>query len=244
MEALNEKIKRFLNPGSGSGSGYGYGDGSGYGDGDGYGYGSGDGDGYGYGYGYGDGSGYGYGDGSGYGYGDGYGYGYGDGSGYGYGSGDGLISFNGQPVHYIDGIPTVIQNVHLNVAKGFTINSDLTTNPCFIVKDEEMHFAHGATLEEARRSLEAKIFEDMDEEERIEKFFEHFQADKTYKGTEFYEWHHILTGSCTFGRDSFVKNHGLDLEKEYTVEYFLKITSDSFGGETIKKLKKKYQSKG
>ena len=163
------------------------------------------------------------------------------GSGDGYGSGYGdLKSFNGHPVHYIDDVPTVILNARLNVAKGYIVNGDLTTSPCYVVKDNEGRFAHGETLEEARQSLEAKIMEGMDEEERIEKFVERFDRSKTYKGTEFYEWHHTLTGSCTFGRDAFVKDHGLDLEKEYTVAYFLEITANSFGGDTIRKLQERY----
>ena len=183
------------------------------------------------------GSGSGYGDGSGSGSGSGYGYGYGSGSG----DGDGLKAFNGQPVYYIDNIPTVILNVHLNVAKGYIVNGDLTTSPCFIVKDNEGHYAHGETIEDARKSLEEKILEGMDEDERIEKFTEQFDASKTYKGSEFYEWHHILTGSCEFGRNAFVKDHGIDLEKEYTVKYFLEITANSFGGETIRKLQERYK---
>ena len=249
MAEITKAIERFL----AFDSGYGYGSGSGYGDGygDGYGSGSGYGDGYGYGYGSGSGygSGYGYGSGSGYGdgygygsgYGDGYGYGYGDGygSGSGYGDGSGLISFNGNKVYYIDGVATVIEKVHLNLAKGFIVNNDLTTEACFIAKGENK-FAHGATAKEARKALQDKIFEAMDTEEKIEAFIKAFKIGIKYPAKVFYDWHHKLTGSCELGRNAFVKNHGIDLEKgEYTVEEFIEKTKQDFGGDIICQLEER-----
>ena len=195
-----------------------------------YGSGYGSGDGYGSGYGYGSGSGYG----SGYGY--GYGYGYGDGSG----DGSGLKSFNGKKVYYIDGIPTVIEKVHRNLAKGFTINTDLTISECFIAKGENK-FAHGESSAKAIKALQDKIFESMDTEEKIAAFLKEFQPDVKYKARLFYEWHHKLTGSCEFGRNSFIKAHGIDLEEEYTVKEFIEYTKNDFGKEIIRKLAEAYQ---
>ncbi len=155
-------------------------------------------------------------------------------------SGYGLIEFNGNKVYYIDSIATVISSVHLNTAKGYIVNSDLTTAPCFIVKDGKGHFAHGDMLKNAQISLTEKILEDMSEEERIESFLAEFDVKKTYKGHEFYKWHHILTGSCEFGRNAFVKDNGIDLDKGYTVEYFLSITENSYGGDIIRQIKERY----
>ena len=167
----------------------------------------------------------------------GYGYGYGDGSGSG--DGYGLISFNGQKVYYIDGVPTVIEKVHLNLAKGFIVNQDLTTERCFIAKGENK-FAHGATSKAAREALRDKIFQDMDTDEKIDAFIEVFKPGVKYPAKSFYEWHHKLTGSCEFGRNSFVKNHGIDLEKGmYTVEEFIKFTKNDFGGDIIRQLEER-----
>ena len=96
-------------------------------------------------------------------------------------------------------------------------------------------------MKEARESLVAKYFENMDEDEVIEKFINQFGKDKSYKGTEFFEWHHYLTGSCLMGRESFVKNHGLDLEAEYTVDEFISLTENDYGSAIIKKLKEKWK---
>ena len=173
--------------------------------------------------------------------GSGYGDGYGDGSGYGYGSGYGLKSFCGSPVHYIDGIPTVIISVHGNLAKGFIVNNDLTTSGCFIAKRENK-FAHGETSARAIKALQDKIFESMDTEEKIAAFLKEFQPGVKYKARLFYEWHHKLTGSCEFGRNSFIKSHDIDLENGmYTVKEFIELTKNDFGGDIICQLEDAFE---
>lgn len=234
-KVMEDRIKQFLNIGDGYGSGYGSGYGDGYGDGSG----SGSGSGYGYGYGDGDGSGYGYGYGSGYGSGYGYGDSNGDGNGdgYGYGSGYGVKSINGNPIYVVDNIPTIITNVKGNIAKGFILDSDLSLTPCFIVK-ENNQFSHGNTLHEAFESLQEKLYDDSTEEERIFKFKEHFSDfSKKYSAKDLFIWHHILTGSCKFGREIFCKDRNIDINKdEFTIYEFIDLTKDSYMGEIIKKL--------
>ena len=183
----------------------------------------------------------GYGYGSGSGYGDGYGDGDGDGSGYGYGygSGDGIGQFEGKTVFSIDGVQTIITHVNGAFAHGFILNSDFTLTPCYVAKGNG-YFAHGKDLKEARAALHSKIFENMDSDEAIERFMEKFKKGEKYKGTEFFEWHHYLTGSCLMGRESFVKNKGLDLEESYTVDEFIEICENDYGSEIIKQLKEQW----
>lgn len=180
--------------------------------------------------------------------GDGNGYSVGDGNRCGCGSGYGIIvghikSFNNITIYNIDSIQTGIVLAKGNVAKGFILRGDLTTEPCYIVKDNNGIYAHGETLKEAQEALRAKQLERMPVEERIQLFKEHFKSDKLYKGQEFYDWHHTLTGSCKMGRDSFCKEHGINLESEYTVKDFIELTENSYGGEIIKKLKDTYKEK-
>ena len=234
MAEIKEAIRRFLTVdyGSGYGSGSGYGDGDGYGSGSGYGYGDGYGSGYGYGYGSGDGSGSGSGDGSGY----GYGYGSGNGSGSGSGSGDGVMAFNGQPVYMIDSVATIIKAVFGNYAKGYILNKDLTLSPCYIAK-EGRYFAHGDTLADAVRDAHEKSFEGMSEDERIEEFWQYHEKGVKYPAMDFYDWHHRLTGSCVAGRKYFAANNGVNLETDtYTVEEFVEICKNSYGGDIIRRL--------
>ena len=226
------KLKAFLDisSGRGYGSGYGRGDGSGYGRGDGRGDGSG--------YGRGDGRGDGSGDGSG----DGWGDGWGDGSGYGSGdgSGDGLKSINGLSINRIDGVATIIKTIHGNVAAGWIVQGDLTLKECFVVKQNNL-FAHGATLREAMDALRKKLFQGMPVEERIELFVQEHEAGKLYSNMDFFDWHNRLTGSCEMGRKSFAADNGIDLEGQSTVEEFIELTENAYGGDVIKQLKKFYE---
>ncbi|MFA5169819.1 MAG: hypothetical protein WC420_03780 [Candidatus Paceibacterota bacterium] len=234
MEDVNVFDFLKTNYGSGYGDGYGYGDGDGSGSGYGYGYGSGSGSGYGYGSG--SGSGYGYGSGSGYGYGSGDGDGSGYGSGDGDGSGSGIKSFNGIKLYDIDDTPTAITSIRNNIAKGFIINNDLTFKKCFIIKRDN-YFAHGGTLKEAQESLCEKMFDDMSEEERIEMFLSEFNFIDKYPAKTFFDWHNRLTGSCLFGRQHFAKEKGIDLENDiFTVNEFVELTKNSYGGEIVIKL--------
>ena len=227
METI--KIKEFLAARSGYGSGDGYGYGTGYGSGDGYGYGTGSGDGYGYGTGYGYGSGSG--DGSGYGYGTGYGYGYG--TGYGASSGSGIKKYDGEDVHMIDGVQTIITAVHGNIAKGAILQGDLTLTPCFIAKVDDC-FAHGETVRQAVTDARDKAFEGLPQEERITAFLDAIKPNTAYPVMTLYDWHHRLTGSCEAGRKAFAKDHGIDLSADMTREAFFELTKDAYGGSVIR----------
>ena len=220
---LEEKIKKFLEIEIGYGSGDGSGSGSG--DGSGSGYGSGDGDG----------DGFGDGDGSGDGSGDG------DGSGYGDGSSYGLKSIINKKIYKIDGVNTIFEHINKNVAKGKIVNGDLTTEDCYIVKGNNM-FAHGETIKKAMQALQEKIYDNLDVDEAIAKFKEKFkQKNRKYNASDFYVWHHILTGSCEQGRINFCKNNNIDLKNgKYTVLEFIEITENSYCGDIIKRLKKYY----
>ena len=259
---LNEAIRLFIQIGSGDGAGYGdgygsgygagygagygsgHGNGSGYGDGDGSGYG----DGYGSGYGDGDGDGYGSGSGSGDGYGagsgDGAGYGDGYGSGYGYGSRIKAIIIQGH-IYYgylIDNVYTFVESVDLQrrILAGFILNSDLTTTKCVVVKEGNT-FAHGKDLHEAYEALREKLYDDSTEDERLAAFIEHYpDFEGKYPNGELFIWHHILTGSCLFGRKEFAKNHNIDLDGSMSILEFISLTENAYNGGIIRRLKEKY----
>lgn len=184
MEAIDERIKKFLAIGSGSGSGYGSGDGSGDGD------------------------------------------------------GDGIKSFNGQKVYYIDGVPTLIDNVGSNIAKGGILQTDFSIKPCYVVKCGN-YFAHGATAHKAFEDAQNKAFKEYPEEERIRLFKQEYSDyDKKIPAMELFVWHNRLTGSCEMGRKSFAAQRGIDLDKdEFTVNEFIRLTENAYRGEIIKKLR-------
>ena len=266
MEAIEKDIERFLavgsgdgdgyGDGSGSGSGYGFGsgsgdgDGSGSGSGSGYGFGSGsgdgDGDGYGdgFGYGSGDGDGSGYGSGDGDGSGSGYGFGYGSGSGFGSGSGDGSGSgsgvkeFNGRKVYNIDSVRTLIYAVKGDVARGAALRNDMTLRVCWIAKRGNF-FSHGDTLHEAVEAVEAKWRDNRPLDDRIAEFLKtHPALDEPYG--DLFDWHHILTGSCEFGRRQWCEEHGYKPTDSITLRMFLTETAGDYGGDVIRQVAKEY----
>lgn len=218
--------------GSGSGSGYGYDPGYGYGysecSGDCSGDGSGDGAGSGNGFGYDSGSG----DGDGYGY----------GSGRGFGDGFRLKSLNGQTVYMIDDVPTILTHIIGNVAKGFLVRDDLSLAPTFVCKQGNK-FAHGETLHKAQEALLEKFFDDMSTEERIAAFCKEFKPGVKRPATDFFSWHHRLTGSCEQGRREFARQHEIDIDRdELTPEDFFALTRNSYGGKIIRQTEHRFAS--
>lgn len=150
-----------------------------------------------------------------------------------------LLEFDGQPVYYIDSVPTVLLSVHGDVARGYTIDRDLTTHKCVVARGHG-YFAHGETLEQAMRDLEAKITANMPVEEKIAEFKKKFELDTEYLAEEFYTWHNTLTGSCTMGRNGFMRDHNINMTDKVTTRFFLEITHDSYGGEIIRQLAESY----
>ena len=173
---------------------------------------------------------------SGSGSGDGSGDGYGDGSGYG----SGVKEVNGDAVCMVDGVPTIIKSVRDNIAQGFILENDLTLEPCFIVK-EQNKFAHGETLHDAFTALQEKLYDDSTEEERIEAFRKKFpEYDTSYPNRDLFAYHHVLTGSCRMGRESFCISKGIDLDGTTTIREFIELTKGSYGGDVICKLPEAY----
>ncbi len=190
-----------------------------------------------YGGGYDSGSGYGdcYDSGGGGGYDSGGGGGYGGGCG---GGGGGIKTINGLHTDIIDSILTAITNIRGNIVKGFIVNDDLTLEPCYVVKQDNL-FSHGKSVKSAMLGLRDKLFEEMSEEERIDMFWKEHNIKSEYPALDLYEWHYRLTGSCELGRQSFCKNHNIDINKDkFTVKQFVELCRNDYGSEVIKKLLK------
>ena len=226
---MENLIAQFVSNGNGDGRGRGYGNGNGHGNGAGHGAGNGNG--------YGNGNGHG----NGAGHGNGNGCGNGHSNGNGCGNGYGIKSINGMRIYFIDNMPTIISSVFGNVAKGHILENNVYLKPCYIVKSNE-YFAHGATLREAQMSLEDKIYSNMEVGEVIAEFREKFSLGAEYPASEFYHWHHRLTGSCEMGRKSFATSHGIDIDSDkMTVERFIDLTKNSYGAAVIRQLEAAYK---
>ena len=162
---------------------------------------------------------------------------YPSGDGYGDGDGSNIEYFNSQKVYKIDSINTLIDSVHGNYAKGRILCDDLTTRDCYIAKCGNF-FAHGETLKQAMSDAREKYEENAPIEERIARFNEKY-PDRNIKvpASELFSWHHILTGSCLMGRKQFCEENDLDYKDgSYTVNEFIALTRNAFGGDVIRQL--------
>ena len=141
----------------------------------------------------------------------------------------------------IDGIPTMLGIVHGNIARGGVLLEDLTTKPCYVVKQGGV-YAHGETLRAAMEALRDKLLEGMPLEERIEEFVKSHEWGKAYQSADYYDWHRKLTGSCEMGRSEFAAAHGYKLtaDEMLTVEEFIDLTKGSYGGDIIRRLREAY----
>ena len=161
----------------------------------------------------------------------------GSGYGYGYGDGSGISEINGMKVWKVDGVPTIITNIHGNIAEGYTLKQNVNLVPCYIAKVGNC-FAHGTTAHQALQDAQEKYETNKPLSERIADTVAKYPTlDTVVSHTELYALHHTLTGSCRFGRDEFAANHGLDPEQgEMTMRQFINLTMDAYGGDAIKEL--------
>ena len=137
----------------------------------------------------------------------------------------------------VDDVPTIITNIHANIAEGYTLQGNVILVPCYIAKVGH-YFAHGTTAHEALQDAQEKYETNKPLSERIADTVSKYPTlDTVVSHTELYALHHTLTGSCRFGRDEFAANHGLDPEQgEMTMRQFINLTMDAYGGDAIKEL--------
>ena len=141
----------------------------------------------------------------------------------------------------IDGCQTILYSAHGMMARGSILLGDLTLKPCYVAK-AGASFAHGDTMIQALREAHEKELERMPIEKRISEFVKVFpETDEKLTARQLYQWHHTLTGSCTTGRDIFVREHEIDLERDtLSVREFISLTKDAYGGDAIRKLAAAY----
>lgn len=90
---------------------------------------------------------------------------------------------------------------------------------------------------------ERRVVKSLPIEERISRFVAQYPTlDSKASASDLFSWHHILTGSCEFGRKEFCKNKGVSWEEgEWTIRDFLELTKDAYGKEIIRQVIDKYK---
>ena len=144
----------------------------------------------------------------------------------------------------VDNVPTIITNIHGNIAEGYTLQYNVNLVPCYIAKVGN-YFAHGATAHQALQDAQEKYEWNKPLSERIADTVAKYPTlDTVVSHAELYALHHTLTGSRRFGRDEFAANHGLDPEDgAMTMRQFINLTMDAYGGGAIKELLHAYTTR-
>ena len=114
----------------------------------------------------------------------------------------------------------------------------MTLRDCWIAKRGNF-FSHGDTLHEAVEAVEAKWRENRPLDDRIAEFVKtHPSLDEEYG--DLFDWHHVLTGSCEFGRRQWCEEHGYKPTDSITLRTFLTETVGNYGGDVIRQVAQKY----
>ena len=161
-------------------------------------------------------------------------------TGSGFGDSSGIEEIEGHKVYLIDFVPTIIYTIKGDVAKAATLRNNVEIVPCYVAKVGGC-FAHGDTAAEALRDAEDKYAVSLPVEERVAKVYAaHPDYDAEVSNEELFRLHHVLTGSCEFGRRRWCEAHGIDLNGHMTMREFCVLTADAYGGDVIDMLMYRY----
>lgn len=158
-----------------------------------------------------------------------------------------FAEFEGHKVYIIDSVPTCITAVHKAAdymfAEGFLINFSMYKENCIIAKVNG-EFAHDVSLRLAVLSALDKFNNNEPLDVKINRFIAEFpNLHETVDNHRLFVHHHLLTGSCTLGRQKFIREHNIDIDGSMTVEDFINLTAYDYNGHVIRELGKQYGMK-
>ena len=125
----------------------------------------------------------------------------------------------------VDGIFSVVDSHHGNVWRVHQLSDSKQT---YIVTDGENHYAHGDTIEEARKDLVYKIC-DRDKSE-----YENLTLDSELTYNEAIECYRVITGACSAGTRQFCENILTVKKEKYTIKEMIELTRGQYGSKTFK----------
>lgn len=125
----------------------------------------------------------------------------------------------------VDGMFSEKINHHGNVWKVKKINGPKTF---FIVTDGNGKYAHGDTIQEAKKDLIYKI------SNRDKSEYESLTLDSVLSFEEAIECYRVITGACSFGTKDFVENYLTEKKESYTIREMIKLTKGRYGNESFK----------
>lgn len=97
----------------------------------------------------------------------------------------------------------------------------------YCVTDGKGKFAHGDTLDDAKKDLIYKLSEDASKEE-----FAKLKMTDLLSFEKCIQMYRVVTGACSFGVKNFIESHSIE-NREYTVAEMLEITKGQYGSEIL-----------
>ena len=125
----------------------------------------------------------------------------------------------------VDGMFAEKVTHHGNLWEVKKINS---TKTFFIVTDGNGKYAHGDTIQEAKKDLIYKI------SNRDKSEYENLTLSSELTFEEAVECYRVITGACSFGTKDFVENHLGEKKGKYTIQEMIDLTRGRYGNETFK----------
>ena len=133
-------------------------------------------------------------------------------------------------VRYIkaDGIFSVIDSHHGNVYKVHQLGQE--DKPLYLVTDGDNHWAHGATIAEAKADLIYKI------NDRDTSAYKNLSLDDMLSFEESIAAYRTITGACSAGTRNFIENSLPTPHKDkYSIREIIELTTGEYGGKTFAK---------
>ena len=136
-----------------------------------------------------------------------------------------LYEWNGKYIK-VDGIFSIVDNYHGNVYKVHQIGS---TKQMYVVGDGNGKWAHGNTIDKARKDLIYKI------SNRDKSAYKNLKLDSELTFEEAIECYRVITGSCEVGTKDYVENRLPKPHKEkYSIREMIELTKNEYQGESFK----------
>lgn len=125
----------------------------------------------------------------------------------------------------VDGMFAMKINQH---GKVWEVKNIVGTKTFFIVTDGNGKYAHGDTIQEAKKDLIYKI------SNRNKSEYENLTLDSELSFGDAIECYRVITGACSFGTKDFVENHLKEKKEKYSIKEMIELTKGRYGNDAFR----------
>ncbi len=137
-----------------------------------------------------------------------------------------IIHLSGREFLHVDGILSEVIEKKGNV---YHVRNGVDEPITYVVTDNNNHWAHGDTLEEAKKDLRYKM------SVRDKSEYEKLTLDSELTFDEAVACYRVITGACRAGTQDYLEHRLPEPVKEkYTIREIIDLTKDEYGGDTFR----------